>query len=246
VRLWEVYPAIDLRGGRVVRLQQGDPLRERSYHSDPLAVAQRWKSAGARWVHVVNLDAAFGEPDSANRAAVRGIVSTGLSVQYGGGVRDLCALQDVAAKGVRRVVLGTAAVENPDLVESAVSALGPDAVAVAIDSLAGIVRTRGWREGTSITARELARQCVARGVRWLIHTAIARDGMGEGLGLEESAELAQSAGVLVIASGGVASLADVEAAYVAGLAGVIIGRALYHDQVKLESALAVGREGDAG
>ena len=236
---WRVYPAIDLRRGRVVRLVQGDPGRETKYADDPLGVARRWKEAGAEWLHVVNLDGAFGERGRENLVALERILMTGLRVQFGGGLRNLESIRRVLDLGVSRVVVGTAAVENPSLVEAALRALGPERIAVAIDAREGKVRTHGWKETTSMTAMELAGQWAARGVRWLIFTDVSRDGMGSGLNLTVTMQLAQATGLHVIASGGVASLEDVRRAYQAGLSGVIIGRALYEGQVALEDALRV-------
>jgi phosphoribosylformimino-5-aminoimidazole carboxamide ribotide isomerase len=253
---WVVYPAIDLRRGRVVRLRQGDPDRETRYASDPLSVARRWQEAGATWLHVVNLDGAFDEGGRENQAALERILTTGLKVQFGGGVRDFATLSWALNLGVRRVVIGTAAVKNPALVDQALRACGPDRIALGIDARDGQVRTHGWTEAAAMTAVELARHWAVRGVRWVIFTDVSRDGMGSGLNLKTTMQLAQvaapsassgqapSAGARrrlhVIASGGVASLADVRQAYQAGLSGVIIGRALYEGQVALEEALRVG------
>jgi phosphoribosylformimino-5-aminoimidazole carboxamide ribotide isomerase len=251
---WAIYPAIDLRQGRVVRLRQGDPAQETAYDNDPLAVAGRWQGAGARWLHVINLDGAFGEGSSENLDALTRILGTGLQVQFGGGLRDLEALRRVLNLGVRRAILGTSAVEQPVLVEASLAAFGPERIAVAIDARKGRVRTHGWRQDSDLTAVELARRCAEVGVQWIIHTDVARDGMGRGLNLEASRQLAQEVGPVkrsgrglkVIASGGVASLDDVQQARRAGLSGVIIGRALYEGSVRLEDALGVGRRGDAG
>jgi len=222
-----------------VRLVQGDPGRETKYADDPLGVARRWQEAGAEWLHVVNLDGAFGERGRENLVALERILMTGLRVQFGGGLRNLESIRRVLDLGVSRVVVGTAAVENPSLVEAALRALGPERIAVAIDAREGKVRTHGWKETTSMTAMELAGQWAARGVRWLIFTDVSRDGMGSGLNLTVTMQLAQATGLHVIASGGVASLEDVRRAYQAGLSGVIIGRALYEGQVALEDALRV-------
>jgi len=238
-REWRVYPAIDLRRGRVVRLVQGDPGRETKYADDPLGVARRWQEAGAEWLHVVNLDGAFGERGRENLVALERILMTGLRVQFGGGLRNLESIRRVLDLGVSRVVVGTAAVENPSLVEAALRAFGPERIAVAIDAREGKVRTHGWKETTSMTAMELAGQWAARGVRWLIFTDVSRDGMGSGLNLTVTMQLAQATGLHVIASGGVVTLHDVRRAYQAGLSGVIIGRALYEGQVALEDALRV-------
>jgi phosphoribosylformimino-5-aminoimidazole carboxamide ribotide isomerase len=241
---WKVYPAIDLRGGRVVRLLQGDPDRETEYATDPLRVARRWRQAGAEWVHVVNLDGAFGERSAGNLAALDRILrgGTSLRVQFGGGLRDLASVRRALDLGASRVVLGTAAVENPALVDEALQVFGPDRIAVGIDARGGKAQTHGWREAASLTAIELGRQWADRGIRWTIFTDVARDGMGTGINLDATVKLAQTSGLNVIASGGVASLEDVERTYRAGLSGVIVGRALYEGQVKLEDALRVGAD----
>jgi phosphoribosylformimino-5-aminoimidazole carboxamide ribotide isomerase len=239
MRIWNVYPAIDLRQGRVVRLMQGDPKQETEYADDPLSVARRWQEAGATWLHVINLDGAFGERSQANQIALERILTTGLRVQFGGGLRDLAMLRQVLELGVSRVVVGTAAVENPALVGAALEAFGPERVAVGIDAREGRVRTHGWKETASLAAVELAQQWADRGIRWVIFTDVARDGMGSGLNLEATVQLTQATGLYVIASGGVASLQDVRRAYQAGLSGVIIGRALYQGWVALEDALRV-------
>lgn len=237
--IWNVYPAIDLRRGRVVRLRQGDPNQETKYGDDPLSVVRRWQEAGATWLHVVNLDGAFDERSQENQAALERILTTGLRVQFGGGLRDFATLRRALDLGVSRVVVGTAAVENPALVEAALEAFGPERVAIGIDAREGKVRTHGWKQTATLTAVELAQQWAAQGVHWIIFTDVARDGMGSGLNLEATVQLAQVTGLHVIASGGVASLEDVRRAYQAGLSGVIIGRALYEGQVALEDALRV-------
>jgi phosphoribosylformimino-5-aminoimidazole carboxamide ribotide isomerase len=239
MRTWDVYPAIDLRRGRVVRLVQGDPARETKYATDPLRVASRWQEAGARWLHVVNLDGAFGERGGENEIALARVLTTGLEVQFGGGLRDLESIRRELEVGVSRVVIGTAAVEQPTLVEAALREFGVERVAVGIDARGGAVQTHGWQETTSVTAIELARKWADRGLRWIICTDVARDGMGTGLNLEVTVQVADRTGLDVIASGGVARLEDVEQTYAAGLSGVIIGRALYEGQVKLEDALKV-------
>ena len=240
-----VYPAIDLRQGRVVRLAQGDPDRETHYGDDALAIAQRWQDAGATWLHVVNLDGAFGEgtgasqtlaPTTASTALAR-ILTTGLHVQFGGGLRDLEAIRRVLDLGVQRVVLGTALVENPALVKAALATFGPERVAVGIDARDHHVRTHGWRQATSLTAAELASRWAEMGGKWLIFTDVTRDGVGQGVNVDATAALAETTGLHVIASGGVASLDDVRRVQKAGLTGVIIGRALYEGQIKLEDAL---------
>lgn len=240
--VWNVYPAIDLRQGRVVRLAQGDPRRETAYGSDPLRIARRWQEGGAQWVHVVNLDGALGEAGLENAAALERILrgSRGLRVQFGGGLRSLASMERALALGVSRVVVGTAAVREPDIVREALGRFGAERVAVAIDARGGRVRTHGWREGTEVEALDLARAWAERGLRWLIFTDVARDGMGRGLNLGTTAAIAAATGLHVIASGGVADLDDVRRARESGAAGVIVGRALYEGEVALEDALRIG------
>lgn len=236
-----VYPAIDLRGGQVVRLQEGDPTRQTAYGSDPAAAARRWLSAGAKWLHVVNLDGAFDQPDSANTTALQAILTVaaefGAQVQFGGGLRSLMALEAAFDLGVSRAVLGTVVVEEPELVTEALQRWGPDRIAAGLDARDGLVRVRGWQQSTPILALQLARDLRAAGLRWLIFTDIARDGLQTGINLAATRELAQRSGLNAIASGGVRAAEDVQAAREANLAGIIIGRALYEGTVKLEEVL---------
>jgi phosphoribosylformimino-5-aminoimidazole carboxamide ribotide isomerase len=240
---WEIYPAIDLRRGHVVRLKQGDPDRETAF-GDPWTVARRWQDAGARWLHVVNLDGALGEGNDENLGALERILGTGVQVQFGGGLRDLESIRWALDLGVARAIAGTAAVEEPEVLGAALAAFGPARVAVAIDAREGRVRTRGWREESTLSAADLVSRCADLGARWFIHTDVARDGMGRGLNVEASTRLAQGQGrgrprIQVVASGGVATLDDVRRASNAGLSGVIIGLALYDGSVRLEEALDI-------
>lgn len=229
-----LYPAIDLRHGQVVRLAQGDPARQTAYSHEPLAMAERWKAEGAEWLHVVNLDGAFGdEQQLANLQALQAILITNLKVQFGGGLRDETSVERAFELGVARVVLGTAAIENPALVAWALQTYGPERVAVGIDARDGIVRVRGWAQGSGVAAQAVGQQFAAQGGRWCIFTDVARDGLGTGVNVDATALLAQSTGLNVIASGGVASVQDVEAVRAVNLAGVIVGRALYEGQVSL-------------
>jgi phosphoribosylformimino-5-aminoimidazole carboxamide ribotide isomerase len=232
-----VYPAIDLRQGRVVRLAQGDPDRETAYDPDPLRVARLWEAAGAQALHVVNLDGAFGEPGAENQRALARILETTLTVQFGGGMRDMAALSRALELGVSRVVVGTAYVEDPGFVGAALDRYGPERVVLGIDALDGMVRIRGWQESAPLQATDLARRWADDGGRWLVFTDISRDGMGHGVNVDTTAALAREAGLNVIASGGVRSLDDVTRVREAGLSGIIIGRALYEGQVDLAEAL---------
>ena len=238
-----VYPAIDLRGGQVVRLKEGDPARLTAYSDDSAEMARRWLEAGARWLHVVNLDGAFGERDEVNREALKTILEVAklfdADVQFGGGVRSLEAVEAALSLGVSRVVLGTSAIENPEVVAEAVLRFGAEHIAAGIDVRDGFVRVRGWKENSGISAVDLANKMKSLGLRTVIFTDVSRDGLGSGLNISSSRVLAYVSGLEVIASGGVHTLEDVLAARDAHLAGVIIGRALYEGTIDLERALQV-------
>lgn len=236
-----IFPAIDLRHGRVVRLQQGRADAEIQYSNDPAHIAARWQSEGAEWLHVVNLDGAFGDDSSANARELARIVSAiSIPVQFGGGLRGLASIEAAFARGVARVVIGTAAIENPQLVSDALARFGEERVAVGIDARDGIVATRGWRAQSQISALDLAKQMRERGVTRIIFTDIARDGMLRGVDADAIAELGRAANVRVIASGGVASLRDVKAlAAREEVEGVIIGQALYTHAINLKEAIVV-------
>ncbi len=238
-----VYPAIDLRRGRVVRLWQGDPARETAFADDPAAVAARWLAAGARWLHVVNLDAAFGEDDAANRAALAAILAVArqhhAAVQWGGGVRSPEAAAHWLGQGVQRVVVGSLAVRDPDAVAAMLARWGPERIAIGLDARDGKVRTHGWQTATAQTATDLAAALAARGARVFVVTDIARDGTGQGPNLDLARAVARAAGpdARVIASGGVRTAAHIAAARAAGLHGIIVGRALYDGTVDLAAVL---------
>ena len=234
-----IYPAIDLRGGKVVRLKEGDPARMTAYSDDPAEMARKWLSMGAVWLHVVNLDGAFGESDNANRFALESILKLGAQVQFGGGMRSLAEIENVIELGVSRAVLGTIAIEQPDVVADAIKIFGAEKIAVGIDARDGLVRVRGWKDNSGISATDLALQMRTFGLRTVIFTDVSRDGLGSGLNIAATKELADVSGFDVIASGGVHTINDVSAAKEAGLAGCIIGRALYDGTVDLEKALQV-------
>jgi phosphoribosylformimino-5-aminoimidazole carboxamide ribotide isomerase len=235
-----IYPAIDLRDGQVVRLQYGNPDRQTTFSSDPVATAQQWLDGGATWLHIVNLDGAFDEKGTANWAVLPHLTALPARVQFGGGVRSLAEVEQVLHAGVARVILGTAAVENPDLVSQAVTRFGLDHIAVGIDARDGLVKTRGWQTGTAVTPTQLGQQMKERGVQTVIYTDISRDGILTGVNAEATAQLAQATGLSVIAAGGVASLEDVQRCHALaknGIGGVIIGRALYDGKVVLHEAI---------
>ncbi len=236
-----VYPAIDLRAGEVVRLKEGDAARMTAYSNKPSETARRWLSAGASWLHVVNLDGAFGESDTANRLALQDILRAAKEfdarVQFGGGLRSLDGIEDVLSLDVSRAILGTIAIEQPTVVAEAIQNFGVERIAVGIDARDGLVRVRGWKDGSSISTTELALQMRTLGLRTVIFTDVSRDGLGSGLNITATRELADVSGLDVIASGGVNTLEDVIAARNANLAGVIIGRALYEGTIELREAM---------
>lgn len=238
------YPAIDLRRGQVVRLKQGDPSRQTVYSPDPAETARAWIAQGARWLHVVSLDGAFGEADAANRAALADIVQAatgrGVKVQFGGGLRSLPAIQAALNLGVQRAVLGTVAIENPALVGEAVQRFGAARIAVGLDARQGRVQVRGWQADSGLTLDEAGRDLCARGVETFIVTDVQRDGLGSGLNLTLTEKLRAAGAQRIIASGGVNQVTDVQAARAAKLDGVIIGRALYEGHFSLPETWLVG------
>jgi phosphoribosylformimino-5-aminoimidazole carboxamide ribotide isomerase len=242
---FDIFPAIDLRRGQVVRLQLGDPNRQTVFGNDPVETAKRWLDAGARWIHVVNLDGAFAEDGRANWLALEKLGRLGAQVQFGGGLRSLDDMGKAMDYGVSRAILGTAALENPELVSASIARYGPDRVAVGIDARDGRVRTRGWQNETAATPADLARAMGELGVRTIIYTDISRDGVLGGVNTPATVALALNSGLSVIASGGVKSLEDVAelAPFTSsGVAGVIIGRALYEGRVDLAAALALAEQ----
>jgi phosphoribosylformimino-5-aminoimidazole carboxamide ribotide isomerase len=231
-----LIPAIDIRGGRAVRLVQGDYDRELQFDDDPVAAARRWVEAGARWLHVVDLDGARdGAP--ANLHHVERIAKAArVPIELGGGLRDSVAVEAAIDAGVERVVLGTAALTNPELVNALIEAHGPDRVMVSIDARGGEVTHSGWTEGGGATPAALFRAMVDRGVRGFVYTPIEADGMMTGAsvqGLDEIAETAAEANAELIYSGGIGTtedLAELASLGLPGLSGVIVGRALYENR----------------
>jgi phosphoribosylformimino-5-aminoimidazole carboxamide ribotide isomerase len=240
-----IYPAIDLRNGRVVRLEYGDPRRQTVFSDDPMLVAQRWIAHGASWLHVVNLDGAFEETGRDNWELLSRLTSLQVRVQFGGGLRRMADVERALELGATRVILGTAAVENPDLVAQALVRHGADRIVAGLDARDGQIKIRGWRNDGALSALDLARQMAGLGLRTAIHTDISRDGVLTGVNAAASAALARGSGLAVIASGGVASLDDVRQAMALvgdGVSGLIIGRALYDGRIDLAQALAIAEE----
>lgn len=233
-----LYPAIDLKDGRAVRLVHGEMERETVFNENPAAQALEFVEAGCEWLHLVDLNGAFaGEP--VNAAPVEAILSqTNVPAQLGGGIRDMATIERWIEKGLARVILGTVAVENPELVREAARAF-PGKVAVGIDARHGMVATKGWAEETNVDATDLAKSFEDAGVAAIIYTDIMRDGAMKGPNVEATAALAKAVTIPVIASGGVSSLEDLQALKSCGasLNGAISGRALYDGAIGLKEAL---------
>jgi len=222
-----LYPAIDIMNGKVVRLERGEAAKKTIYSSDPVFVAKQWEAAGADWIHLVDLDAAF-EGQSQNLDIIRAIASAvSIPCELGGGMRDETSIRRGLDTGVRRIIIGTRAIEPAFLAESA-QTFGADSLAVGIDAKEGKVSVKGWIETLEITALDLAREAVNAGIQTIIYTDIATDGMLKGPNLAAMREMAQAVPCNLIASGGVSGPQDIVAlSKVSGLHGVIIGRALY-------------------
>ena len=236
-----LYPAIDLKDGQCVRLLKGDMDAATVFGDDPAAQAQSFAQAGAKWLHLVDLNGAFaGQPVNAD--AVTGILgAVDIPVQLGGGIRDMATIDRWLGAGIARVILGTVAVEDPDLVRAAAKA-HPGKVAVGIDARAGKVATRGWAEETEVQVPDLARQFEDVGVAAIIYTDIDRDGAMGGPNIAATAALARAVSIPVIASGGVSRMGDLTALQATGIiAGAISGRALYDGALDLAEALATLR-----
>ncbi len=231
-----LYPALDLLGGRCVRLRQGDYDQVTAYSDDPLEVAASFREAGARWIHIVDLDAAR-TGVATNRASIaRMAAATGLQVQTGGGIRSQRDVEELLAAGVSRLIVGTAAVRDPAFTRAVLSAY-PAHIAIGIDARDGEVGVDGWTRGGGVQALEFALRMREWGARTVVFTDIARDGMLTGPALRETADLVARTGLEVIASGGIGSEQDIDAVRATGAAGLIIGKALYEGKVDLAACL---------
>lgn len=235
-----LYPAIDLKGGRCVRLFKGDMNAETVYNDDPADQAGQFRAAGFDWLHCVDLDGAFAG-EAANADAVEAILkATDVKVQLGGGIRTMTAVAQWLELGLARVILGTAAVKDPALVKEAAKAF-PGQVAVGIDARGDRVATEGWGETSEHTVEDIARRFEDAGVAAIIYTDISRDGTLTGVNVDLTADLAQKVSIPVVASGGVASLDDVTALTGTGVEGVIIGKALYDGRIDPAEAIAAAK-----
>ncbi len=233
-----IYPAIDIKGGKCVRLLQGRAADETIYGDDPAAMAKAFEDAGAKFIHVVDLDGAF-SGDAKNLEAVRRIVeAVRIPIQLGGGVRSMAAVEERLAMGVNRVILGTAALNDAVFTEAAAKRY-PGRIVAGIDASNGFVAVKGWTEVSNETALALAQKLRALGLDTVIYTDIARDGTLAGPNLAATREMAEKSGMKIIASGGVGKLDDLIALSKLGVEGAIVGKAIYDGRVDLKEALAV-------
>ena len=239
-----IYPAIDIRGGRCVRLTEGRFDAETVFADDPAEMALKWAGLGAEFLHLVDLDGALAGEGKYVPVIQRILKSVSIPVQLGGGIRNLETIEKLLELGVTRLILGSAAVKNPELVAEACKKY-PGHIAVGIDAKNGEVAIEGWGQGSGVAATELAKKMASFGVETIIYTDISRDGMLSGVNVETTAALARACGVPIIASGGVASLDDirrVKAVEGDGVQGCIIGKAIYTGAVDLKEALALAKE----
>jgi len=240
-----LFPAIDLKGGQCVRLVKGDMAQATVFNTNPADQAKQFAAAGSDWLHLVDLDGAFAG-QAVNAAAVEGILAAiDIPVQLGGGIREMGHIEAWLNKGIARVILGTVALKNPDLVKAACKRF-PNQIVVGIDAKGGRVAVEGWAETSELTALDLALRFEDAGVAAIIYTDIDRDGLLQGVNVTSTAELAASLSIPVIASGGVSSIADIDALLMAqpqskrrggGIVGVISGRAIYDGRLDLKEAL---------
>ncbi len=239
-----VIPAIDLKEGKCVRLEQGLMERDTVFNDDPAAQALAWQAQGAELLHIVDLDGAFaGEPK--NRSSIESIVKAlAIPTQLGGGIRDLATIEAYLGLGIGRVIIGTAAQRDPELVKAACTRF-PGRIVVGIDAKEGMVAVQGWAEVTGVTAVELAKRFEGDGVAAIVYTDISRDGMLQGPNIPATRALAEAISIPVIASGGVSSLKDIEnllAVEASGVTGVITGKAIYTGAINLAEAIALTRK----
>lgn len=237
-----VYPAIDLRDGKVVRLKQGQGDVQTVYGDDPEQAAQEWIEQGAEWLHVVNLNGALDEQTSLSEAAIRQIAQAAegkAKVQLGGGVRTMKNIESMLALGISRVILGTAVIENPEFGVEALAQFGGEQIVLGVDVLGDKLMSRGWQSESEWSMMAFSEKMVAAGAKTAIFTSILKDGMQTGVDWEKAKLLADETGLEVIAAGGVAALNDIAYVRWAGLAGIVIGRALYEGNFTLTEALNV-------
>ena len=240
-----IYPAIDLRGGQVVRLNEGDPARQTIFSADPVATARNWIDQGAEWIHMVNLDGAFAEAND-NGHILEQVAALGVRVQFGGGLRQVADIAAALDRGAARVILGTIAIENPEIIPEAVSRWGADAVCIALDARNGKIATRGWQHQTELDPVTFGQTIADMGAKHALFTDVSRDGGLAGSNVEATVNLGRQTGLGVIASGGITTLDEIHTLYESGaVAGAVIGMALYEGKITLEAAIRTGRGDNA-
>lgn len=233
-----IYPAIDLRAGKVVRLVEGNPNQQTIFSDDPLAIAQEWIAQGTQWIHMVNLDGAFAEAGAAaNQQILQAVAALGVKVQFGGGMRTPADVEQAFEHGAARVVLGTIAVEQTQVIPELLTQWGAEKLCVALDARDGKIATHGWQRKTELKPVEFGRQIAEMGVIHALYTDIRRDGHLSGGNLHDTITLGRETGLKVIASGGITRMDEiVQLARSHTVAGAIIGRALYEKQLTLKEA----------
>ena len=233
----QLYPAIDMKNGRCVRLCQGKFKNITVYSEHPEEIAALWQEKKATFLHLVDLDGALAGR-SVNEETIKKIVSSvNIPVEIGGGIRSEEAIKNMLALGVKRVIIGTKAVEEPEFLKDMVEKFGADAIAAGIDAKAGMVAIQGWEQVSTVTATELCLKMKEYGVKHIIYTDISRDGMLSGPNIPATKKLTEETGLDIIASGGVSCMEDLQALYDAGISGAIIGKALYENRGDLEEAV---------
>lgn len=237
-----IYPAIDLRDGKVVRLREGDPNRQTIFSDDPVAIAQQWIDQGAQWIHMVNLDGAFDTANSNSDILVK-VAKLNVNVQFGGGLRKIEHIDQALKQGAKRAVIGTAAIEDPEFAFKAVKQFGADAICVALDARNGKIATHGWKNVTELRPIEFGRELAKGGVKHALYTDVHRDGQLIGVNVHDTISLGRETGLQVIASGGVSNMAEIHQLTRSHVvSGAVIGMALYEDKLTLAEALIAARE----
>ena len=237
-----IFPAIDVRGGKVVRLEKGDPRRQTVFSDDPRATAKEWIEQGASWFHMVNLDGAFDDAND-NLRILESVAKLDAKVQFAGGLRDMGSMRRALNAGAARLVVGTLAIREPETFVRAVGIFGGERVGVALDAKGGKIATHGWTEVTSKDPSVFGKWLRERGVMHALYTDVARDGLLSGVDIEGSIALAQETGLQVIASGGVRDLSDIRRLAASGLvAGAVVGMALYRQRFTLVEAISSAKE----
>lgn len=234
----QLYPAIDMKGGKCVRLTQGLFDNVKVYSDTPADMAKLWVSQGATFLHIVDLDGALAG-HSVNEKAIRTIVErVNIPIQLGGGIRSAEAVRNMLAFGITRCIIGTKAVENPEFIREMVAEFGADSIVVGVDAKNGMVAVEGWEKVSTLTASDLCMQMREYGVKHIVYTDISRDGMLSGPNVEATKKLTDETGMDIIASGGMSCMEDLQHLYDAGVQGAIIGKALYENRISLPDALA--------